>query len=131
MARLRPRSLAAAALFTAVALFALIDVARPPERQHSAALVLAGIDVYQRTLSPAMPALGLTCRFTPTCSRYAEASIQELGVVSGSGYALRRIARCGPWTPAGTVDPPPTRSAHGGTPGLVRDSQPVPITARR
>lgn len=83
-----------------------VDLARPPREQASAALLLAGIDAYQRTLSPAGAAAGVRCRFTPTCSRYAEAVIRRDGALVGSLRAAWRLARCGPWTPAGTVDPP-------------------------
>ena len=69
-------------------------------------LVIAGIHGYQRTLSPLGAQLGMHCRFTPSCSRYAEAVIARDGVVKGGWAALRRIARCGPWTAEGTVDEP-------------------------
>ncbi len=91
-----------------VALLALLlvfgwDVIRPPERQLTARLLIGGIDLYQATLSPV---LGATCRFEPSCSRYAEASIRRYGAIRGSWRGLTRLARCGPWTPAGTIDPP-------------------------
>ena len=68
--------------------------------------VVGGIHLYQRDLSPIVAALGGRCRFTPTCSRYAEVVIQRDGVARGGWKALKRIARCGPWTPRGTMDPP-------------------------
>jgi putative membrane protein insertion efficiency factor len=69
-------------------------------------LALAAIHTYQRTLSPLAAQAGLRCRFTPTCSRYAERVIVRDGVVRGGWRAIRRVARCGPWTPMGTVDEP-------------------------
>jgi putative membrane protein insertion efficiency factor len=95
---------AAAALLLAAAL--CVDLTRPPSRQASARVLLAGIHLYQATLSPRMPALGVRCRFRPTCSHYAEGAIARYGAVSGSLRAAWRILRCGPWTPAGTYDPP-------------------------
>lgn len=65
----------------------------------------AGIDVYQARLSGLLPS-GIRCRFEPTCSRYAEAAIARDGALRGGARAAWRIARCGPWTPQGTVDPP-------------------------
>jgi putative membrane protein insertion efficiency factor len=62
--------------------------------------------VYQRTLSPLASAVGIRCRFTPTCSRYAEVVIARDGLVRGGWKAITRIARCGPWTPYGTRDEP-------------------------
>ena len=69
-------------------------------------IVLAGIHGYQRSLSPIAGAIGIRCRFTPTCSRYAEAVIARDGVVRGGWKALARIARCNPLTPIGTRDEP-------------------------
>jgi len=69
-------------------------------------LVIAGIHGYQHALAPLGARLGMHCRFTPTCSRYADAVITRDGVVKGGWAALRRIARCGPWTADGTIDEP-------------------------
>jgi len=82
-----------------------LDLARLPSRQLSARLLIAGIHLYRQTTSPWMPAIGARCRFEPSCSRYAEVSIRRHGALIGSARALRRLARCGPWTPAGTIDP--------------------------
>ncbi len=83
------------------------DLARSPADQWSAKALLGGIDLYQATLSKALGASGARCRFEPTCSHYGEAVIHKYGAAKGSALALARIARCGPWTPAGTHDPPP------------------------
>ncbi len=69
-------------------------------------LAIAGIHAYQRTLSPLAAHVGLRCRFTPTCSRYAETVIARDGMLRGGWKAVKRIARCGPWTPMGTSDQP-------------------------
>jgi len=50
--------------------------------------------------------LGARCRFTPTCSDYALAVIMRHGAVRGGWLTAKRLARCGPWTPMGTVDLP-------------------------
>ncbi len=88
-----------------LALFAF-DLLQPPAAQRSTRLVLGAIHLYQRTLSPLLPAFGYRCRFTPTCSRYAAAVIERHGLAVGGWRALKRIARCGPWTPMGTRDVP-------------------------
>ena len=79
------------------ALAVLVD-ARP--------IALAAIHGYQRTLSPIAARAGIRCRFTPTCSRYAETVIARDGMIRGGWKALKRIARCNPLTPAGTRDEP-------------------------
>lgn len=82
------------------------DVRRSPADQWSAKVLLAGIDVYQKTLSPHLATAGVRCRFEPTCSHYAEAVIRREGTLRGSWRTALRIVRCGPWTPAGTKDQP-------------------------
>jgi putative membrane protein insertion efficiency factor len=79
---------------------------RAPAHQLSARALRAGIHAYQHTLSPVMPTLGVQCRFTPTCSHYADAVIARDGAVVGSWRAVKRLARCGPWTEQGTRDEP-------------------------
>lgn len=69
-------------------------------------IALAGIHGYQRYLSPLASTVGIRCRFTPTCSRYAETAITRDGMLKGGIKSLARLARCGPWTAAGTVDNP-------------------------
>ena len=73
---------------------------------NAQALALGSIHVYQRALAPAAARLGMRCRFTPTCSRYAETVIGRDGVARGGLKALARIARCNPLTPMGTRDEP-------------------------
>jgi uncharacterized protein len=89
------------AFFAAFALFAFPLVAA-----NAQPLVLACIHTYQRALSPIAARAGLRCRFTPTCSRYAEVVVSRDGVIRGGLKAITRIARCGPWTPPGTRDDP-------------------------
>lgn len=89
-----------------VACLAALDLARAPSRQVTTRALLLAIDAYQATLSPHMPRAGVSCRFTPTCSRYAEGALAKDGALVGGLRAAARIARCGPWTPAGTYDPP-------------------------
>jgi hypothetical protein len=100
------RRLRALIVLAALAAAAAWDETSPPSQQASARLALAGIHLYQRTLSRVAARAGAVCRFTPTCSRYAEAVIARDGILRGGWAAVRRVARCGPWTPQGTSDPP-------------------------
>jgi len=95
----------------ALAFVALLswDLAQPPRRQVSARALLFSIDIYQATLSKVLSRSSVQCRFTPTCSRYGEAAIRERGALKGATLAAWRVLRCGPWTPMGTVEPPPMR----------------------
>jgi putative membrane protein insertion efficiency factor len=103
------RRLAATLVLVLVSGACVLDVSRPPPTQWSTRAALRLVHVYQRTVSPLMPGLGVRCRFTPTCSRYAEAVLQSHGWPAGGWLTLKRIARCGPWTANGTIDAPPER----------------------
>jgi putative membrane protein insertion efficiency factor len=69
-------------------------------------LALAGVHGYQRTIAPLVARAGVRCRFTPSCSHYAEIVIARDGAVRGGWEAVKRIARCNPLTPLGTPDAP-------------------------
>ena len=51
------------------------------------------IRLYQVTLSGLFPN---TCRFEPTCSRYAHEAINRHGAFRGVGLALNRLRKCRP-----------------------------------
>ncbi len=84
-----------------------IDLRQPPTDQISGRLAIASIHAYQATLSRWYASIGVQCRFSPTCSHYGEECIRRFGVARGSWLAMKRVLRCGPWTPLGTLDPPP------------------------
>jgi uncharacterized protein len=69
------------------------------------AVLLVAIRLYQALLSGW---LGGQCRFSPTCSHYAELAIREHGAVKGGALALWRLARCNPYGRGG-LDPVPRR----------------------
>ncbi|MEK6629864.1 MAG: membrane protein insertion efficiency factor YidD [Acidobacteriota bacterium] len=85
---------------------AAYDLTRPPAQQVCTRVALTGIRLYQSTVSPLVASTGAVCRFRPSCSQYAAAVIARDGVLRGTWLAARRIVRCGPWTPMGTVDQP-------------------------
>lgn len=61
------------------------------------------IKVYQYIISPL---LGPKCRFTPTCSQYAEQALKKHGLFTGGWLALKRIGKCHPGGSSG-YDPVP------------------------
>jgi len=69
-----------------------------------ARLALAVLWLYQQTLSRLVPPN--TCRFHPTCSRYAYGAIERHGMIRGGWLALCRVCRCNPFNPGG-YDPVP------------------------
>ena len=42
-----------------------------------------------------------TCRYHPTCSRYASDAVRKYGPLKGSLKAAWRILRCNPWSRGG------------------------------
>lgn len=85
----------------------LVRLARLP-----AQALLGLIWLYQRTLSPALPAIfgaACGCRFSPSCSHYAAGAIRTHGVAVGLVLAVVRLAKCTPLHPGG-FDPVPARA---------------------
>lgn len=95
------------ALALAASLLLAFDLSQAPADQWSARVALSGIHVYQGTLSNWYARIGVRCRFTPSCSHYGEECIRRFGAARGGWMAMKRVLRCGPWTPMGTVDQPP------------------------
>ena len=78
------------------------------------------IQLYQRTLSPALPVFfgpACGCRFSPTCSHYAAEAIRTRGALVGLWLAACRLVKCTPLHPGG-FDPVPA------SPRLRRTSPP-------
>ncbi len=61
------------------------------------------VKAYRLLISPYLPP---GCRYTPSCSCYAEQALQHHGALKGSWYAVKRVLRCHPWH-AGGYDPVP------------------------
>jgi putative membrane protein insertion efficiency factor len=91
--------------FLAFAAIALHDFASPHGRGFAARGSIFLIDEYRAHVSPRLRGK-VVCRFTPTCSAYGRAAIAKYGFARGVSKTAWRIARCGPWTKAGTVDLP-------------------------
>jgi putative membrane protein insertion efficiency factor len=70
-----------------------------------APIALYAIGEYRAHVSPHLKGV-VQCRFTPTCSAYGQGAIRKYGFYLGTAKTIWRIARCGPWTKLGTVDPP-------------------------
>ena len=62
------------------------------------AIFLAPIRLYQRVLSPMLPA---RCKYHPTCSEYAVQAIRTQGVMRGLVLAGWRVLRCNPLSDGG------------------------------
>ena len=70
-------------------------------------LLTLPIRFYSYFISPWLPP---SCRYTPTCSAYAQQAIEVHGPAYGSYLAARRLCRCHPWAPGGHDPVPPLAS---------------------
>jgi putative membrane protein insertion efficiency factor len=61
-------------------------------------LLVAPIRLYQRAISPALPA---RCKYHPSCSQYAVEAVRRYGVLRGIVLAGWRLLRCNPWSHGG------------------------------
>jgi putative membrane protein insertion efficiency factor len=86
-------------------------------------LFVLPVRIYQYCISPILPP---SCRFSPTCSAYAAEAILRHGVLRGTFFALRRLARCHPfgghgYDPVPPADLPLSRRKGDGPEGRGRD----------
>ncbi len=93
--RIALRSIAALAIYLA------LESLLPPAWQPSARACSAALHVYHKLGSPAVGALGIRCRYQPTCSHYAEDAIAHYGTLTGTARTLGRLWRCSPWGSSG------------------------------
>ena len=61
-------------------------------------LLIALIKVYRNFISPMMAP---HCRFYPTCSCYAQQSIEQYGAWKGLYLSVIRLLKCNPWHSGG------------------------------
>ena len=76
----------------------------PPERTATVKVALAVLRIYKVYVSPWFAG---SCRFEPTCSRYAYEAIERFGVMRGAWMGVRRLARCQPLSRKFGYDPVP------------------------
>ena len=82
-----------------------LPVPSPANTNPVTRVLIAGVRLYQRVLSPVLHLAGGACRFHPTCSAYAIEALRKDGAVRGSIRAIGRLLRCHPLHPGG-FDPP-------------------------
>jgi putative component of membrane protein insertase Oxa1/YidC/SpoIIIJ protein YidD len=102
---MRRRHLIAGLLAALLVTLVAHDFAVPTGEGIAARASIAAIDRYRALVSPHLRGR-VTCRFEPTCSAYGRAVYVKYGFAVGSLKTAWRIARCGPWTNAGTRDLP-------------------------
>lgn len=68
-------------------------------------IVLFLLSIFGLLVRPLLGPRGV-CRFTPTCSQYAQEAIRKYGVLKGGWLSVVRISKCHPFH-AGGYDPLP------------------------
>jgi putative membrane protein insertion efficiency factor len=103
--------------------------ARASEAGHSAneegtswgvRTALFALDCYKSYLSVLFAG---TCRFEPTCSRYAYEAIERFGVARGVWLGLKRLGRCHPLSRKFGYDPVPEKQEEMRVSGYGRNSK--------
>jgi len=82
----------------------------PPTAEKQSVAVkaaLAALRIYKVYLSVLFAG---SCRFEPTCSRYAYEAIERFGVMQGSWMGLKRLLRCHPLSRKFGYDPVPEKT---------------------
>jgi putative membrane protein insertion efficiency factor len=80
-------------------------VAAPRRARSESGPLIGAIRTYRERISAHRPPC---CRFTPSCSHYAEQAIATHGALRGLALTVRRLLRCRPGGPRG-ADPVPAR----------------------
>lgn len=67
------------------------------------------IRAYRVVFAPLKVSMGWQgcCRYSPTCSNYAEEAICKHGLCRGLGLSAGRVLRCHPWGGSGFDPVPP------------------------
>jgi uncharacterized protein len=77
-----------------------------PQRSWGVRAALFALSFYKSYLSILLAG---TCRFQPTCSRYAYEAIERFGVARGVWLATKRLLRCHPFSGKFGYDPVPEK----------------------
>ena len=90
-----------------------------------ARLLLVGvIGLYRLSLSGW---LGGQCRFSPTCSHYAEEAVRTHGAIKGGLFAFRRVLRCNPFGRGGLDPVPPAHRPWVTYDGTIQTAAPLSL----
>ncbi len=80
--------------------------AHNPPRSFAVRAALFALSFYKVYLSVLLAG---TCKYDPTCSRYAYEAIDRFGVLRGGWLGLKRLLRCHPFSARFGYDPVPEK----------------------
>ena len=64
-------------------------------------MLLFILRVYKKFISPLFKAMGVECKYYPTCSEYAKLAIEKYGCIKGIYLSIKRIIKCNPFSKGG------------------------------
>jgi len=64
-------------------------------------IIIYLIKQYKKFISPIFKAMGIECKYYPTCSEYTKMSIEKYGCVKGILIGIKRIIKCNPFSKGG------------------------------
>jgi putative membrane protein insertion efficiency factor len=83
-----------------------LEPSRQAQKSAAVRAALFALIFYKSYLSMLLAG---TCRFEPTCSRYAYEAIERFGVCRGMWLGLKRLLRCQPLSRKFGFDPVPEK----------------------
>ena len=64
-------------------------------------ILISLINIYQKVISPISNAMGVHCKYYPTCSEYTKQAIDKYGALKGICLGIKRILKCNPFSKGG------------------------------
>ena len=64
-------------------------------------ILLQLLKIYKKYVSPIFKAMGIECKYYPTCSEYMKQAIEKYGAGKGFYLGIKRIFRCNPFSKGG------------------------------
>lgn len=59
------------------------------------------LKTYKKFISPILKAIGVECKYYPTCSEYTRQAIEKYGALKGTWLGLKRFLKCNPFSKGG------------------------------
>ncbi len=64
-------------------------------------ILLFLLKIYKKYISPIFKAIGVECKYYPTCSDYMRQAIEKYGAFKGTWLGIKRLVRCNPFSKGG------------------------------
>lgn len=64
-------------------------------------ILLFLLKLYKKYISPMFKAVGVECKYYPSCSEYMRQAIEKYGAFKGAAKGLKRLIRCNPFSKGG------------------------------